>query len=179
MAHLSILDWISLAGGALSILALAYSLLLLTRTGQRIKWVPQASGEVRTRSLSLTPINFGNPVLRLLALSDPAVKKLLSPPWEKVTLQVRATSEGQQEATLTADRGTTADCVVIDLVKRKELVPLIEGLRTSIENDQGGSLCLTHTKRSQRRKRNRRPRGERGQGSEPAPAVAPPATEEF
>jgi hypothetical protein len=133
MPYLTTLDWISFGGGVISLLALVYSLRVLVAVGRR--------QELGASSTALTRIDVHNPVLRLLALSEPSVKLLLMPPLGKVMLQVQHTDKAASEATLLVEHGERMDRLVLDLGKQKNLVPLIEGLCSPLGNLLGDFPC--------------------------------------
>src|SRR5690242_3124615 len=75
--------------GLFSAACLGYSVRLLFRTGQPTP---------RTSSIAMTRISPKHFLLDLIALSEPAVKALLSPPPEELRVSIRANSEGEHEA---------------------------------------------------------------------------------
>ena len=107
---------------AAAVTSLVYSIISLLRTIRS----PKTTG-----SFSRTLIHPKSFFFELIALKEPDVKRLLSPPPDKLILHMKETrtEKGMYEATLVARHGKTQKQVVIDLNHRPDLAPLFEVLR--------------------------------------------------
>jgi len=164
MPEISTSAWTFIAGLTFSLLTVAYSAFLLARTRKDFEREKGALAKVATSSLSSSRVDPDSLVLRLLALSVPAVGKMLSTGPKDIRLQIHATSEGKHEATLIGTReGTGEYRVEIDLNKDKGVATLVGGLRDSVSLSRGGPPCPKAQAR--RRKKSRRPKREAEGGS--------------
>src|SRR4051812_30079448 len=112
MAGFPFADWAPITGMVLSLLVCAYSLFVLSQTRKEYERLTGQGPLPSTSSMSPTTLHPRDLLLKLLALAEPQVKRLLATRPEQVLLQTSTTEEGKLEAVLIGRRGDAEARVV-------------------------------------------------------------------